>query len=73
MAVSTSIQRGIFAKPYRTNIYKRILSILRDGITIGDKKYEFLAFSASQLRSNSVWMFASNDKLRAEDIREWMG
>ncbi|KAK1565007.1 hypothetical protein Q3G72_016739 [Acer saccharum] len=73
MAVSTSIQQGIFAKPYRTNIYKRILSILRDGITIGDKKYEFLAFSASQLRSNSVWMFASNDKLRAEDIREWMG
>ncbi|KAL5747244.1 hypothetical protein ACOSP7_024244 [Xanthoceras sorbifolium] len=72
-AVSTSIQQGIFAKPYRTNIYKRILSILRDGITIGDKKYEFLAFSASQLRSNSVWMFASNDKLSAADIREWMG
>lgn len=72
-ALSTSIQRGIFAKPYRTKIYHRILSILRDGIVIGDKRYEFLAFSASQLRSNSVWVFASNDKVRAKDIRKWMG
>ncbi|OMO59796.1 RNA-dependent RNA polymerase, eukaryotic-type [Corchorus olitorius] len=44
-----------------------------NGIVIGDKQFEFLAFSASQLRSNSVWMFASNDKVKAEDIREWMG
>ncbi|PIN04805.1 RNA-directed RNA polymerase QDE-1 [Handroanthus impetiginosus] len=72
-AVSTSIKQGIFAKPYRTNIYRRILSVLRDGIVIGDKKFQFLAFSASQLRSNSVWMFASNDHVKAEDIREWMG
>ncbi|KAH6798985.1 RNA-dependent RNA polymerase 2 [Perilla frutescens var. frutescens] len=72
-AVSTSIMKGIFAKPYRTDIYRRILSVLRDGIVIGDKKFEFLAFSASQLRSNSVWMFASNDHVKAEDIREWMG
>lgn len=72
-AISTSIHKGIFAKPYRTKIYHRILSILRDGIVIGEKKYEFLAFSASQLRSSSVWMFASSDKLRAQDIREWMG
>nr|POF00746.1 rna-dependent rna polymerase 2 [Quercus suber] len=72
-AISTSIQRGIFAKPFRTGIYRRILSVLRDGIVIGAKRFQFLAFSASQLRSNSVWMFASNDKVKAEDIREWMG
>ncbi|WCJ36047.1 RNA-dependent RNA polymerase 2 [Euphorbia peplus] len=72
-AVSTSIQQGIFAKPFRTRIYHRILTVLRDGIVIGAKKFEFLAFSASQLRSNSVWMFASNEKVKAEDIREWMG
>ncbi|XP_047955335.1 RNA-dependent RNA polymerase 2-like [Salvia hispanica] len=72
-AVSTSIMKGIFAKPYRTDIYRRIVSVLRDGIVIGDKKFEFLAFSASQLRSNSVWMFASNDHVKADDIREWMG
>lgn len=71
--VSTSIQQGIFSKPCRTGIYHRILAILREGIIVGRKKYEFLAFSASQLRSNSVWMFASNEHVRAEDIREWMG
>ncbi|KAK8607295.1 hypothetical protein V6N13_053037 [Hibiscus sabdariffa] len=38
-----------------------------------NKRFEFLAFSASQLRSNSVGMFESNDKVKAEDIREWMG
>ncbi|KDP31126.1 hypothetical protein JCGZ_11502 [Jatropha curcas] len=72
-AISTSIQHGIFAKPFRTKIYERILSVLRDGIVIGAKRFEFLAFSASQLRSNSVWMFASNDNVKAEDIRQWMG
>lgn len=72
-ALSTSINRGIFARPHRTDVYDRILSVLRDGIVIGEKRFEFLAFSASQLRSNSVWMFASNEHVKAQDIREWMG
>uniref|UniRef100_A0A1S4C5X6 RNA-dependent RNA polymerase n=2 Tax=Nicotiana TaxID=4085 RepID=A0A1S4C5X6_TOBAC len=72
-AISISVEQGIFAKPYRTKIYHRILSILRDGLVIGTKRFLFLAFSASQLRSNSVWMFASNEYVKAEDIREWMG
>ncbi|XP_052736726.1 RNA-dependent RNA polymerase 2 isoform X2 [Vigna angularis] len=72
-AVSTGVQKGIFSKPSKTEIYNRILTILRDGIVIGSKRFEFLAFSASQLRSNSVWLFASNDNLKATDIREWMG
>ncbi|KAK4548396.1 hypothetical protein RGQ29_032800 [Quercus rubra] len=57
----------------RTGIYKRILSILRNGIVIGDKKFEFLAFSSSQLRENSMWMFASRNGRNAGDIRKWMG
>nr|AAT38687.2 RNA-directed RNA polymerase, putative [Solanum demissum] len=57
----------------RTNIYERILSTLRKGFVIGDKKFEFLAFSSSQLRDNSVWMFASRPGLTANDIRTWMG
>ncbi|KAJ9135706.1 hypothetical protein P3X46_032858 [Hevea brasiliensis] len=57
----------------RTKIYERILSILRNGIVIGEKKFEFLGFSQSQLRENSVWMFASRPGLTAEDIRKWMG
>ncbi|CAA2977995.1 probable RNA-dependent RNA polymerase 1 [Olea europaea subsp. europaea] len=57
----------------RTEIYIRILSTLRNGIVIGDKKFDFLAFSSSQLRDNSVWMFASTATDNADDIRRWMG
>ncbi|KAJ0094283.1 hypothetical protein Patl1_15572 [Pistacia atlantica] len=57
----------------RTGIYTRILSTLQNGVVIGDKKFEFLAFSSSQLRENSAWMFASTDGVTAAHIREWMG
>jgi RNA-dependent RNA polymerase len=51
----------------RTGIYERMLSTLRNGIVIGDKKFEFLAFSDSQLHENSLWMFASRNGLKYED------
>ncbi|XP_043704234.1 probable RNA-dependent RNA polymerase 1 [Telopea speciosissima] len=58
----------------RTGIYKRILSTLRNGLVIGEKRFDFLAFSSSQLRDNSAWMFAkTDDGLTAEKIRDWMG
>ncbi|KAK3007262.1 hypothetical protein RJ639_015663 [Escallonia herrerae] len=57
----------------RTSVYQRILSTVRNGIVIGSKKFEFLAFSSSQLRDNSAWMFASRNGLSAADIRSWMG
>ncbi|TKY69219.1 RNA-dependent RNA polymerase 1 [Spatholobus suberectus] len=58
----------------KTEIYTRILSILKNGIVIGDKKFEFLAFSSSQLRENSLWMFApTRTGCTAASIRKWMG
>ncbi|KAM5566918.1 hypothetical protein ABKV19_015172 [Rosa sericea] len=57
----------------KTRIYDRVLSILRNGIVIGEKKFEFLAFSSSQLRENSLWMFASTSKVSADKIRAGMG
>lgn len=57
----------------RTRIYTRILSTLQNGIVFGSKKFEFLAFSSSQLRENSAWMFASRIGRTAADIRQWMG
>ncbi|MCL7025086.1 hypothetical protein MKW94_007557 [Papaver nudicaule] len=62
----------------QTLLYDRILSTLHNGVVIGDKKFEFLAFSASQLRDNSAWMFASialpsEQLLTAASIRDWMG
>uniref|UniRef100_A0A1J3DSQ6 RNA-dependent RNA polymerase n=1 Tax=Noccaea caerulescens TaxID=107243 RepID=A0A1J3DSQ6_NOCCA len=72
-ALSVNSKEGYFLKPFRTDVYHRVLSILGEGITVGAKRFEFLAFSASQLRGNSVWMFASNEKIKAEDVRDWMG
>ncbi|XVF03028.1 hypothetical protein REPUB_Repub04eG0225200 [Reevesia pubescens] len=63
----------LLARGRRTEIYERILSTLKNGIDIGDKRFEFLAFSSSQLRENSAWMFASRNGLSAADIRRWMG
>ncbi|XP_022994920.1 probable RNA-dependent RNA polymerase 1 isoform X1 [Cucurbita maxima] len=65
--MASSIENG------KTDIYRRILSVLKNGIAIGDKKFKFLAFSSSQLRENSLWMFASRPGLDAAVIREWMG
>ncbi|XBH85410.1 hypothetical protein VPH35_073329 [Triticum aestivum] len=71
--ISARTGREFFSRPLKTSLYYRILSILKEGFSIGPKKYEFLAFSASQLRGSSIWMFASNDSLKVEDIRRWMG
>ncbi|KAJ0099034.1 hypothetical protein Patl1_19785 [Pistacia atlantica] len=57
----------------RTRVYQRIISTLRNGIAIGDKKFETLAFSNSQLKNNSLWMFAFRPGLTSADIREQMG
>ncbi|CAF0923174.1 unnamed protein product [Rotaria sordida] len=57
-----------------TKLYERIKKIMINGINICDRHYEFLAFSSSQLREHSCWMFASlNTDLSANQIREWMG
>ncbi|PKY46558.1 hypothetical protein RhiirA4_190692 [Rhizophagus irregularis] len=39
-------------------LYNGVYRALRDGITIGDRHYEFLAFSASRLRDHSCWFFS---------------
>lgn len=71
---STDLSQGMpNSVQIRTKVYKRILTVLTEGIAIGNKKFEFLAFSTSQLRESSVWMFASNDRVTADSIRKWMG
>ncbi|KAH9304752.1 hypothetical protein KI387_009156 [Taxus chinensis] len=72
-ALTAKTEYGFHARPQKTQVYNRILSILKEGIIIGTKRFEFLGFSASQLRENSVWMFASNDEVSADSIRKWMG
>lgn len=47
--------------------------MLRDGIMVTGKMYEFLAFSPSQLKEQSCWFFASGSDETADSIRDWMG
>ncbi|CAF2744395.1 unnamed protein product [Rotaria sp. Silwood2] len=55
-------------------MYERIKKILKNGINICDRNYQFLAFSSSQLREHSCWMFASpDDRTTVDTIREWIG
>jgi hypothetical protein len=57
-----------------TKLYQRIKAILRQGILVCDRHYEFLAFSSSQLREHSCWMFAPlNPEVNADKIRQWIG
>ncbi|KAK5998750.1 RNA-dependent RNA polymerase 1 [Cladobotryum mycophilum] len=54
-------------------IWKRLLRTLYQGIRIGDRTYEFLAFGSSQLRQCGVYFFCPTDHISCDDIRQWMG
>lgn len=47
---------------------------MTDGLRIGSRTYEFLAWSNSQIRDHGVWMYAKDTKGNtASSIRGWMG
>ncbi|KAI9495483.1 RNA dependent RNA polymerase-domain-containing protein [Zychaea mexicana] len=54
-------------------IYARIYKTLQNGIQIGARRYDFLAFSSSQLRNHGCWFFAPTKELTPGMIRAWMG
>ena len=54
-------------------IFTRIKRVMINGITIGDRHYEFLAFGNSQFREHGAYFFAPTTHLATEDIRRWMG
>ena len=68
-------QGGIFANDGETmnEVFTRIKRAMNNGITIGDRHYEFLAFGNSQFREHGAYFFAPVEHLRPEDIRRWMG
>ncbi|KAK4989924.1 hypothetical protein LTR66_006931 [Elasticomyces elasticus] len=54
-------------------VFERIKRTMRNGITIGDRHFEFLAFGNSQFRENGAYFFASTPSISAATIRQWMG
>ncbi|PKY32507.1 RdRP-domain-containing protein, partial [Rhizophagus irregularis] len=68
-----SSSNGDFNDTSNLALYDRVYYTLHHGITIGDRHYEFLAFSASQLRDHSCWFFSPTGNLTANKVRDWMG
>ncbi|KAJ5153257.1 uncharacterized protein N7482_009735 [Penicillium canariense] len=68
-------QGRIYSTSYRSNdeIFTRVKRTLANGITIGDRHYEFLAFGNSQFREHGAYFFAPTSNLTAAHIRAWMG
>ncbi|KAI8722183.1 RNA-dependent RNA polymerase [Fusarium sp. LHS14.1] len=60
-------------KDQNDEIYKRVLRTMYQGIRIGDRIYEFLAFGSSQLRVNGAYFFCPTEHTSCDDIRKWMG
>ena len=54
-------------------VFQRVLRTLNHGITIGERRYEFLAFGNSQFREHGAYFFASTGDVTAQSIRDWMG
>lgn len=54
-------------------VFTRIKRAMVNGLNVGDRHYEFLAFGNSQFRENGAYFFAPTLYLSAEKIRAWMG
>ncbi|KAI9715875.1 MAG: hypothetical protein M1812_005695 [Candelaria pacifica] len=60
-------------KSSSNEIFTRIKRAMINGITIGERHFEFLAFGNSQFREHGAYFFAPLPHERAADIRLWMG
>ncbi|KAK4059984.1 uncharacterized protein Triagg1_10945 [Trichoderma aggressivum f. europaeum] len=69
----TEIGRMAMSSRNKEDIWKKIFRTLYQGIQIGDRRYEFLAFGSSQLRQCGAYFFCPTDHISCDDIRRWMG
>jgi RNA-dependent RNA polymerase len=54
-------------------ILARVKRTMKNGITIGGRHYDFLAFGNSQFREHGAYFFSPIGATTAETIRSWMG
>ena len=65
---------GSFDTSQGDEITRRIVDVLSSGIRVGDRCYDFLACSNSQLRDHGCWLYSKDRKGKtATDLRRWMG
>ncbi|KAI0803554.1 RNA dependent RNA polymerase-domain-containing protein [Xylaria sp. FL0064] len=54
-------------------LFNRVFRVFANGIDIGGRHFEFLAFGNSQFRENGAYFFAPTNHIDCDQIREWMG
>ncbi|CAO3637780.1 unnamed protein product [Mucor hiemalis] len=54
-------------------VYDRIYNVLRKGLCIAGRVYEFLGTSIDDMRDHQCWFFAPTEKLNRADILSWRG
>ena len=54
-------------------VFTRVKRAMINGLTIGDRHYEFLAFGNSQFREHGAYFIAPLPHFSAQRIRDWMG
>ncbi|KAL9545155.1 hypothetical protein MBANPS3_007275 [Mucor bainieri] len=54
-------------------LFDRIYAILRRGLRIAGRTYEFLGTSIQDLRAHGCWFFASTAELSRSQIMAWLG
>ncbi|KAK1710443.1 RNA-dependent RNA polymerase [Colletotrichum lupini] len=67
------LYRGKIYSDAGNEIHHRIYRALKQGIKIGNRTYEFLAFGNSQIRECAAYFFCPTDHLSCDQIRDWMG
>lgn len=60
-------------KETMNEVFTRIKRTMTNGIKIGDRHYQFLAFGNSQFREHGAYFFAPLPYLNTGRIRKWMG
>lgn len=61
------------SETHNDKIYDRIYQVLRKGLRIARRDYDFLGTSIDDLRAHQCWFFAKTDEISRTDILNWMG
>ncbi|KAI1077496.1 RdRP-domain-containing protein [Whalleya microplaca] len=54
-------------------LFNRVFRTLQNGIRVGGRHFQFLAFGNSQFRENGAYFFCPTEHLSCDNIRDWMG
>ncbi|KAI0432019.1 RNA dependent RNA polymerase-domain-containing protein [Xylaria sp. FL1042] len=70
------VKGRLFSSPdskQQNSLFNRVFRVFANGINIGGRHFEFLAFGNSQFRENGAYFFAPTNHIDCDQIREWMG